>query len=266
MPVVATTGPYPSIAEVMLLVRSLINDTFPGVTGTPGEGRTFTDNAPFTVPFLNSACGELSRKLENNGVTTFTVDDFILTVPAISGVDPGLQANISYTGFFNGVNQAATPALPADLLIPLQLWERPTGSTIRFAEMDQVDVLPSQEQAAALSLWAWGQDQINLLGAIQSVDMRMRYKSKILPKITTSTNFATTVIGCADSADALAYTVAFNYQNARGGGAGPTLTASKDEAIKQMVNRYVRAQQAISFSRIPYGTEGGQPGGNADSF
>src|SRR5690242_9157854 len=150
MPAVGTAGPYPTVETVMNLARAFINDTFAGATSTPGEGRTFTDNAPFTIPFLNAAIEELSEKLENNNVTTMTVDGFIITIPPVSATDPGIQTNLGYTGFFNGASQAATPALPADLLIPLQIWERPTGSTQDFNPVDNLSVLPAVAQVEAL--------------------------------------------------------------------------------------------------------------------
>ena len=47
-----------SLATIMDLVRSLINDTQAGATNTPGEGQIFTNNSaisPFTQPFLTQA-------------------------------------------------------------------------------------------------------------------------------------------------------------------------------------------------------------------
>ena len=44
-----------SLATIMDLVRSLVNDTQAGVTDTPGEGQIFTNDpaiSPFTQPFL----------------------------------------------------------------------------------------------------------------------------------------------------------------------------------------------------------------------
>ena len=46
---------YTSLETIMNLVRSLVNDTQAGATGTPGEGQILTDNpaiSPFTQPFL----------------------------------------------------------------------------------------------------------------------------------------------------------------------------------------------------------------------
>lgn len=263
-----TASGYPSIEDVMNLIRVLVNDTFAGANNVPGEGRTFTDSAPFTIPILNSAVSWLSRKLENNGVTTFTVDNFIITIPAIGTVDPGLQASLLYTGYYNGITNSNTPSLPADLLMPLRLWERPTGTTIPFNPMDFIDTLPSVAQSQSLRYWTWNQDQLNLVGAVQSIDIRLRYKSKILPKITASTNFKTTVIGCADCADALAYQAAKLYAGSRNGiGLPPSFEEDRKEAIAQMILRYVRAQQAQSNQRQAYGDEGSAlPGSDAEAF
>lgn len=269
MPAVPTTAlGYPSIEDVMNLARVLVNDAFAGATGTPGEGRTFTDAAPFTIPILNSAVSSLARELENNGVTTFTVDNFIITIPPVTTVDPGIQASLLYSGYFNGTTNSSSPSLPADLQMPLQIWERPTGSTMAFKPMRFVGILPSYAQAEYLQLWTWNQDQLNFLGAIQSMDIRLRYKSRILPKITATTNFKTTVIGCADSADALAYEAAKIYAGARNGvGLSPSFDDNHKKAVNGMILRYVRAQQEQTNQRIPYGDSGADlPGENAESW
>lgn len=256
MPATSLFGPYPVIEDVLNLARAIVNDTFSGATGTPGEGRTLTDNAPFTLPLLNSAIRRLTQQLENNNVTTFTVDNFVLTVPAVPTPDAGVQVNISYSGYFDGTSQNANPSLPPDMLVPLEIWERPTGSAIEFQRMDQVGVLPSVIQGNYLKFWSWSQDQLNFIGAVQSTDIRIRYKSRILAPISSSTNFTNTVIPCADCADPLAYALARKYAVARNGVCPPDLKEEEQDAINQMVNRYVRAQQTTSFSRIPYGAEG----------
>jgi hypothetical protein len=52
MPVAPQAG-FPTVDEVMQLARSIVNDTFPGIAGA--QGRIFTNDAQFTLPFLNSA-------------------------------------------------------------------------------------------------------------------------------------------------------------------------------------------------------------------
>ena len=56
-----------SLATIMDLVRSLVNDTQAGVTNTPGEGQILTNNpaiSPFTQPFKVSEIETDEYKLE----------------------------------------------------------------------------------------------------------------------------------------------------------------------------------------------------------
>src|ERR1700686_946774 len=71
-----------SLATIMDLVRSLVNDTQAGATNTPGEGQVFTNNpaiSPFTQPFLNSSIRELYRELRNVGDPVLIKDNIIIT-------------------------------------------------------------------------------------------------------------------------------------------------------------------------------------------
>ena len=50
-----SSSAYPSLEDIMNLVRALVNDSQAGATGDPGEGQILTDNpsiSPFTQPFL----------------------------------------------------------------------------------------------------------------------------------------------------------------------------------------------------------------------
>lgn len=251
----------------MLLARAYVNDTQPGKTGTAGEGRTLTDSAPFTVPFVNSAIRKIQRVLENNGVGTFTVDNWIMQPTAFPNVDAGSPGWIGYTGYFDGTQLHAFPALPPDLLIPLQLWERPTGSTLGFQRMTLSTPLPSCTQSGYLRVWDWTSDQINIVGSTQNQDVRMRYKARAISAVVAGTDFTEAFITCVDCQDALAYEIAYQYAAARGSlPTLPNLKGDRDEAITGMVNRYVRMQQSETLQRIPYGDGGAccWVGGNAD--
>jgi hypothetical protein len=94
----------------------------------------------------------------------------------------------------------------------------------------------------------------------------MRYKAAVLAPVNVpAVDYPTTYIQCLDCQEAVAYLMAKWYTVPRGG-----LSAEQEkdgkEAIRQMVNRQVRAQQSGDFSRQPFGqTEGcdGFTGGNA---
>src|ERR1017187_3485669 len=101
-----------SLATIMDLVRSLVNDTQAGATNTPGEGQILTDNptiSPFTQPFLNSSIRELYRELRNVGDPVLIKDNVIFTnLPIINSPtnglgqqDPAVQTFLDPAGYFD---------------------------------------------------------------------------------------------------------------------------------------------------------------------
>ena len=108
---------------------------------------------------------------------TFTKETILTPVTAIPTVDPGLQVNISDTGYFDSSVNHAAPQCPTDLLNPIFMWERTTGSTENWVEMEErPDGLPSMVQSTRLKIWEWRQDALYMPGATQSEDLRLRYK------------------------------------------------------------------------------------------
>lgn len=136
-----------SLATIMDLVRSLVNDTQAGATDTPGEGQIFTNNpaiSPFTQPFLNSSIREVYRELRNVGEPVLIKDNVIVTglpiinspVNGLGQSDPTVQTALTSQGYFDGVQLWPNLVLPSDMLYPTKLWERTTGSNDPFRLMD----------------------------------------------------------------------------------------------------------------------------------
>lgn len=81
---------------------------------------------------------------------------------------------------------ATTYTLPADFLVPENLWERPSGQTnIDFTLMTQVAWLPKIQTVNYLQYWLWANDAITFLGATQAQDVKLEY-IRILTAVTTS--------------------------------------------------------------------------------
>ena len=241
----------------MNLARAIVNDSFAGSTQTPGEGRVLTDNAAFTLPYINSAIRKMAQVLRNNGISTVIKDNWIMTpVTPVLTIDSSVQTFLSWSGYFDGTNMNAAPYLPPDLIVPMQLWERQTGGGLPFQPMNQPQSgLTSRPQGQYLYDWEWRTDQLNFIGSLSSIDIRMRYLAQTLVPIQPGSNFATTTINMIDCDDAIAYEVAAMYATARGSMQVQQLRADRDAAIAQMVNTYIRMQQAIGYMADSYGSE-----------
>jgi hypothetical protein len=244
---------FPTIESVMDLARSIVNDMFPGIGGQ--NGRVLTDDAPFTIPYLNSAFRTLQRKLRNEGVTFETKDNVILfNLAPVVTPDPSVQVFVGFNGYNNGTQSFAQPQLPFDCLQLYKVWERTTGSNQPFVPMDQPqNGLPSVFQGNTLSYWEFRSYAIYMFGSILPKDLRLRYKAGQPPINVPPASFATTKVNILDSEDALAQIVARQYALARGAADVKALDDMIADTINDMVEEYVRRQQTVNYRRQPYG-------------
>lgn len=258
-----------SLATIMDLVRSLVNDTQAGATSTPGEGQIFTNNpaiSPFTQPFLNSSIRELYRELRNVGQPTLVKDNVIISgLPVINSPtngsgqpDPTVQVYLSTSGFFDGVSINSSYLLPGDLIYPEKVWERQTGTNDSFKSMSQPQCgLEPIPQQTYLGQWEWRGDQIWMPGATQSRDIRLRYWATLPQFFSATLDFNSTYVPVLDCTDAVAYKTAVKYARMLG---SPGLEDLKAEAAVQMFNlknATTRRAQSITYNRIPYGNSDG---------
>ena len=219
MPVVGSSA-YNSAGQITSLVRSLLNDA---------QGNLFTDTV--LLPYANSAYRKLQRALGNSG--GFIQDDVLLVVSAVTETDSSLQVSIT--------DATAPPnQLPTDLLVPVKIWERPSGSTDDFFEMvdlTQHGGLPSRVQDVTLSVWAWRADGIYFLGATQDTQIRLRY-SKAYPDFTDSTS----PVLVRNSQEAIAYATAALAGWARGSPLAEKWDDAAADAIEDLVSAAVRRE------------------------
>jgi hypothetical protein len=81
-------------------------------------------------------------------------------------VDTTIQVQLTYNGYFDGVNMSDSPVLPVDLLKPLELWERQSGTENVWKPMAQAsDSISTRAQVAAFNIWDWETDILYLPGA-----------------------------------------------------------------------------------------------------
>jgi hypothetical protein len=253
---------FPTVDAVMQLARSIVNDTFPGIAGQ--QGRILSNDAPFTLPYLNSSFRTLQRKLRIEGVTFPIKDNVILTnlTPVVTP-DPSVQVFVGYNGYFDGTTMHAAPALPSDLLQPYVVWEQTAGTNVSFTMMKQPqEGLPSFFQGSWLGMWEWRNYAIYMPGSILAKNLRLRYKSGQPPLNIPAAQFAATAINILDCEDALANMIAYKYGNARGASAEQLKIVSDaaDDAIADMANEYIRRAQTIQYRRQAYNNAGSNEG------
>ena len=258
-----------SLETIMMLTRSLINDTQAGATNTPGEGQILTDNpeiSPFTQPFLNSSIRELYRELRNVGDPVLIKDNVILTgLPIINSPtnglgqgDPAVQTILSPEGYFDGVQLWPNLVLPDDMLYPTKLWERWAGTNDPFRTMDAPSGgLESLLQGTKLRQWEWRNNCLNFRGATQACDIRMRYYASLPQFFSATLNFASTYVPVMDCTDALAYKTAVKYARMLGSPGLADLVTEADRQMFQLKNANVRRMQHQDFARIPFGNSSG---------
>jgi len=245
MPV--STAPYPSAELVLNLIRAAINDMG---TATGVAGNLFSDVQPYTFVFLNSAYRELFAVLRKNGWETAKKEIILSTVPLVTSPDPGIQVVVNFDGCNNGTSNFPTPFLPPDVIIPLRLWERITGTVAQFSPMDPVmDSLPSLQQSSYLKYWQWRQnDGLYFCGATQNIDVRMEYAS--IPEPLSDTTSQVMIIG---GENALAYMTAGMFAFSRGSQQSEACLDLADKFIGTLLAPVMQQKQRENYRRRPYG-------------
>lgn len=230
MPVLPTTA-YSQAEDALTLARALVNDT---------SGAVFTDT--LLMPLLNSAYRGLQRELAENGVSVLMEQQ-----------DIELDQNVSSGVTNTEISDASSPQLPTDCLMPHVLWERATANTgdvfVPMEKFTSGGGMLNLQPSCYLRLWEWREDKINLIGATQSITVRVRYE-KVLPVLTLGTD----PVQIRSATDALGYATAALAARSRGARAlAVDLLGAAQTAIENLINRYIRPEQTTGRRRKPYG-------------
>jgi hypothetical protein len=229
MPVVPTTA-YSQAEDALNLVRALLNDS---------SGAVFTDT--LLMPLLNSAYRGLQRGLAECGVSVLAEQqDLELDTDPVSGVTP------------TEISDVSSPQLPSDCLAPHMLWERAAANTpdvfVPMEKFTSGGSMLNLQPGVYLRLWEWREDKINLIGATQSITVRIRYE-KILPELMLGTD----PVQIRSATDPLAFATAALAARSRGARAlAQDLLGTAQMATENLIQRYVRPEQVKGRRRMPY--------------
>lgn len=248
MPILGSSA-YVSFETVTNLIRALANDMI-----YSQAGEILTDNANFMAPLLNDALEWFQNEVNNHGVDTFTKETWLTGIGPITVNDPGVQVNISDTGYFDGTNNNPLPQVPNDLLEPILLWERQTGSTEDWIPMQQIpDGLPSVQQSSRFGIWEWREDGIYMLGATQENDIRLRYKGTIAQFVTPQDT-----LYFRGACGPIAFKMVSNFLISKNPEQAQIAAQEADKRLSQIATRNARTKQREAVTRISYGSPRGR--------
>jgi len=209
-------------SDIMDSVAVLLNDT---------QKQNFTYVA--LIPHMNIAVAELRELMELNNVN---------------------MANNSSIGIPVNAGTTSIPltSLPGDLVDIRKISERIWGNTNDdFIEMTRLEFLPQYVvQTSFLVYWAWYQQVINLIGALQKIELRVDYVSSPLPVITDPSN----VIGTINAQSYLTYRTAALAANFIG--ENPTRAQALDGDAGIALDRFLgintKGKQSEAIRRRPF--------------
>lgn len=174
-------APYDLVNDVLNTARVRLNDALENTY--PTSGKLLDNNQFFTLQAFNQGYRNLQEFLANLGFTRLRREIILQSIPPVATTDPSAQVYLSWTGYFNGVqtlgpeSDPPAPLLPSDLIIPLVLWERRSGSNAEFAGPMSlfIDGLPTPSKHGWNHLWEWREDAIYMPGGTDTMDIRIRY-------------------------------------------------------------------------------------------
>lgn len=239
-----------------------------------------------TQASTQQACKNGWRKLQTTmrdcGTKNFQSAVLIENLPVVASFDPGSECYLSWFGCSDGINSYTTPALPSDLLGPLWISERATGTALPFAGPNQPnmnprpDGIPKRPKLIFNGVWQWRANAIWFPGAVQNVDFWIYYRSRLpAPLDVGSTRWFQTTANIVDCEDALSWWVVREFSIAMSAfalGHGQAETAQTAQAAaalaqaeamtatKLLANQDVMLDQRLDVRRIPYG--GGRGSGS----
>jgi hypothetical protein len=246
MPVIppASSPSYPTAEDILLVARAISNDA-----AQTELGNLLASNQPYTFTLLNTAYRYVGNVLANKGMEYPIKEAIISSLPVVDATvqdDPSTQVYLDYSGFFDGVNTTATPVLPSDMVMPLFIWERQSGTNSSFAPMlGANDGLPSSSPQANYGVWDWRENKLYLVGATQENDLRVRYQSGLSTLVDDDTQ--TTIFNCTD---AVAYRMVMIFAQSRGSELSASFKAQADEFISQLAQLSNRRKQRMQHRRI----------------
>jgi hypothetical protein len=245
-------APFDTVDSVLNLVRSKMLDTIGSLAGD-----ILTDAQPFMQEYTNAGWRELQFFLATLGHSVFKVPFLGVGYPVVAGTDPALWTSLSWTAFINtdGTNYVPpnVTLLPFNMILPLRVSERMTGSQSRWSSMEMArDQLPATRKGIYNGWWLWENNTLYMPGSVYSMDLRMELAIYLGDFVTTGPVFwYQQPVPIARAKNALALFICDEVDKARNEPAGGFKLLA-EQAARHIYNIEVSQKQRVPTQRQPY--------------
>ena len=141
--------------------------------------------------------------------------------------------------------------LPTDLLLPISLEERTSGSTDLYTPMQEVRFLPEVQQGPSLIYWNWFDSLINFVGATQANQVRLTYYWDFTPDAVTTGTLDLRANGRAYLSARLSAKVKLFIEQMQTEAAAMNQVA--EEQLSKIIGIMVRNRQSVPVRQVPFG-------------
>lgn len=252
VPPPSVSNPFDTVDSVLNLVRSKMLDTIGSLAGD-----ILTDAQPFMQEYTNAGWRELQFFLATLGYSALKQPFLGYAYPIVDSTDPALWTSLSWTQFVNASGGVFVPpavaVLPQNMILPLRVSERVTGSQSKFYPMEMAqDQLPMPRKGPYNGWWIWENNQLYMPGSIYSMDLRMEL-AVYMPDFVTAAGvqWYNQPVPIMRAKTALAYFIADEVVQAREDLSG-SFTAKAQQAARQIYNIEVSQKQRVPSQRKPY--------------
>lgn len=245
--------PYDTVYNVLSTARIRLNDELK--TLVPVGGKVLENNQVFTQQTANTAWRKFQEFMANLGYARLKQEVIITNVPASTQQqDPASQVYINWFGYFDGTTLQTGIVLPQDLMGPLKLYERQTGSDSQFIPMELIyEGLPTWGKSPLNRVWEWRNDAIYMPGATFATDLRLLYLQYLSDFADDgSTPWFGTAVPIVRCQDALSWFICAEFASARSdlGVDAEKMWEKGESAAKLIMNRDAKMKQRGNVRRL----------------
>lgn len=249
---------YQNLQGIMDQFRSMVNDDSSGIDGPQG-GIIATNNAPFSLVYLNSAISDLFADLRTIGDPALILDNYLVQgLPAITVPNPAVQVSLGFLSYFDGYQNNPQWTLPSGLMSVMAVWERAAANGNFTPLTAAAGGLAPRYQSGRMGQYEWRGNAMWMPGCTQSVDLRIRCTITLPDFQGSAIDFTSTSIPIFNCRNVIVDKMLVNYARRFAPEQAPMASSAADSSLSRLQKEIVRSSQFMENRRTDFGVEATQ--------